>query len=140
MKRKGVIFTMDAIMAIIIVFMVIVAVRSQMQGVDMAYWDNLYAQKLADDVIASLDYKGVLDTLDEASIQGNLSGILPPNYDMWLQIKSYTYGDGFNLNETIDIGSDPEEEDSVISGRSVFVSGDDEIERYNLLKFKIWSR
>ena len=131
---------MDAIMAIIVVFLVIVATRAQMQGANLNYWNSLYAQELGSDIIAVLDEQGVLATLDPATIRGNITALLPQSYEMWAEIESYSYGDGFNLNKTISVGSEPASDDSVVSGKRIFVSGEDYVDRYNLIRFKIWPK
>ena len=138
MKKKGVIFTMDAIMAIAVVFLIIVMAHSQLAGVDLGYWNNMYAQKIAADVVAVLDEEGILATLDADAIESNITELLPENYQMWAQIDSYARN--LTLDRTLTVGQEPANEDIVVSGRRVFVSGSDYIENYNVIRYQIWPR
>jgi hypothetical protein len=141
MDRRGIIFTMDATLAIIVAFVVIAAARTQMQSAELPYTQQLYSQKMADDLIAVLGEAGVLETLNSTAIYGNLTAILPDSYNMSATIYSYSYGSGaFSLAENLTIGGSPQTEDRVVQGKSVFVSGSDFVSRYNLIIYKIWPR
>lgn len=139
MRKKGVVFTMDATLAMIVAFVIIAAARSQMQGADLTYTEQLYSQAMADDMIAVLGEAGVLETLDPDAIYGNLTAILPHSYRMSATIYSYSYGsESFALVENMTIGPPPVAGDEAVQGKAMFVSGDDSVSRYNLITYKIW--
>ena len=140
MKKKGMIFVTDALMAIIIVFLIILAAQAQMRGVELDQWDQVYAKKLGGDMLAVLDEQGVLQSLDEVSIESNLSEILPYNYEMWMEIECYSYSGDFLLNETIEVGGLPSDDSTRVGGQRVFISGNGTVERYNIARYKIWLR
>jgi len=127
---------MDAIMAIVVVFLAIIAAQTQMRVAELNYWDSMYSQKLANDVIAALDEQGVLATLDAAAIESNITNVLPDNYEMWAEIESYTTD--LVVNRTIAIGQEPDAGKPVVSGQRMFVSGSDYIDYYNIIRFKVW--
>jgi|GEM_PF-5402243 len=137
-NSKGAIFAMDAMMAIIVVFLVIITARTQMAGTSLDYGDSAYAQKIGGDIVAVLDETGVLATLDESAIEGNISALLPASYQMWAEIESYTTN--LTLIQNITAGSEPADDKSVVSSRRIFVSGDGYIERYNIIRFKVWAK
>lgn len=138
MNKKGVIFTIDVIMAITIVFLIITAARMQMAGVDAGYLHRRYAQELADDTVGVMDAQGVLATLDNEAIESNISRLLPASYEMWAEIESY--GLNLSISETLEVGEVPPEGANVVSGRRIFISGEEDIERYNVINYKIWLR
>jgi hypothetical protein len=81
MKNKGFIFTMDAILAIIPVFIILASVSS------VSYSDSLFGQvfmtggeRIANDVLKTLDVKEVLTSLNCTGINDSLSDLVPSDY------------------------------------------------------------
>lgn len=85
-RKKGFVLTMDVAISIAIVGLIIVAI-SQMKGTDV--FPELEAKRLATDIVAALDYTGVLDTYDKNKIEANLSQLLPSNLNMSMTIKRF---------------------------------------------------
>jgi hypothetical protein len=81
MENKGFIFTMDAILAIIPVFIVLASVSS------ISYSDNLFGQvfmtggeRVSNDVLKVLDIKGVLNETNCTQVNDTLNNFIPPDY------------------------------------------------------------
>jgi hypothetical protein len=81
MENKGFIFTMDAILAIIPVFIILASISS------VSYSDSLFGQvfmpggeRVANDVLKTLDLKEELTDLNCASLNNSLTNYIPKDY------------------------------------------------------------
>jgi hypothetical protein len=102
--KKGYIFTLDAAFAVIIVTVLLFMVYNYSITSYSSAVDPLPIRRLASDIVAVLDYNGVLDTLDEGTIESELNQLLPPNMNMSITI--YAYNDPSSLDDTIQINDD----------------------------------
>ena len=84
--KKGFVLTMDVAISIVITGLILLTV-SQLNIIDA--FPELEAKRLATDIVAALDYTGVLDTYDKNKIEANLSRLLPSNLNMSMIIKRF---------------------------------------------------
>jgi hypothetical protein len=87
MENKGFIFTMDAILAIIPVFIILASVSS------VSYSDSLFGQvfmpggeRVANDVLKTLDLKEELTGLNCTGLNTSLTNYIPPDYHFDFEI------------------------------------------------------
>ncbi len=81
---KGLVFTTDAMFAVLIVFIILpifIYVKLQTQTDE---FNNLYLTKFANDVLIVLKKSGALETLNKTIISNSLSEILPPNLGAYI--------------------------------------------------------
>ncbi len=83
---KGFVLTMDVAIAIVVAGFVLLLVPG-IQANDA--YPELESKRLASDIVAVLDYNGVLGTYDKDIIEANLSGMLPANINMSMTIKKF---------------------------------------------------
>jgi len=90
-KLRGYIFTLDAVVAAVVVaaFLVMIYSYSTMTYTEIG---DVSMLRSASDITKVLYEKGVLQTLDNAAIEGSLNSMLPPNMKMSMTL--YAYGTG----------------------------------------------
>lgn len=85
-RKKGFVLTMDVAISIAVVGFILLAIL-QLKGTEV--FPELESKRLASDIIAILDYNGILDTYDKTRIEANLSQLLPANLNMSMIIKRF---------------------------------------------------
>ncbi len=126
---KGFIFSLDAAIALFIVFMVLIASLYYVTRKEDSL-SNLQLVKTGYDIITILDNDGSLKTVDSATIEQNLNDLLPVNYHYRLEIN--TTKSKYILLET----SNEIPEDQFIGvGKRFFVANTNE---FGIAKFWIW--
>ncbi|MFC2143498.1 hypothetical protein ACFLQN_03800 [Candidatus Aenigmatarchaeota archaeon] len=105
-NKKGILFTWDVILSIVVAF-IIVFVAFQLSSDDVDNFAGMVsARRVASDVVASLDYNETFDTLDKDIIENAVNSTIPQNID--ISMKIYVYDHLMNLDQTIDIRDDIE--------------------------------
>jgi len=124
-RNKGQIFSIDvmvgALIAGLIILIVIINVGKKVEPAD------IQTEKVGYDIVALLDYEGVLASLDESNINTRMSETLPSQYGMRLRVEG-------NFN-AIEVG-DPIIQRFVASGKRVFVNASDD--KNGIATFWIW--
>ncbi len=85
-NEKGFVLTTDVAVSIAIVGLILLT-ASQFKPADVL--PEIEARRMASDIVAILDYSGVLATYDKGKIEANISGIIPPNLNMSMSIKKF---------------------------------------------------
>lgn len=85
-RKRGFVLTMDVAISIAVVGFILLAI---LQLKDTDVFPELESKRLASDIIAVLDYNGILDTYDKTKIEANLSQLLPANLNMSMIIKRF---------------------------------------------------
>ncbi len=126
--NKGFIFTLDIAIATFLVIAFLAAGGYYIsKGTEPL--PRLQMVRTGYDIIAVLDYSGALDSLDRDIINNELIEMLPPNYEMRLEING-THPSSI----IIETSSIPEGKKFVAAGKRFFVSGN----YYETAKFYIW--
>lgn len=100
---KGLAFSLDALVAVVIFGILLVAVFS-LSPLPSSRVAEANAVLIASDMISALEERKVLDTLDVAQIANNLSQHLPAHLNMSVTLR--IYDDNLNLQETRQVNAD----------------------------------
>ncbi len=129
-KSKGFIFSLDAIIAIIIVAALLAVSIFYVTKAGGESVSKLQTIRIGADVLALLDYDGTLDTLSVQSIEIGLNTLLPINYHM--RIEADCMGQDPIIVETIDVAP---QDRFIGGGRRVFVTN---TSKYCIADYSIW--
>src|SRR3989344_745151 len=125
--NKGIMFTLDAIIAVFIMAIVLTAAGFfLLRGLDQDITD-LQLEKIGADTIAAMDYQGDFDVIVKETLENKIRNVLPENYDMTLQLNCQ--------NKNVLLSSVPVE--SFRSGERIIVTNSLE---YCHIKYWVWER
>lgn len=133
MRKKGIIFGLDGIIAVMVVMLFIFYI-----GFSVLNHEELLPKtqivRNGYDVVTGLDYDDKLESLDIDIINDSMNYLLPDNLDMKINIIT---SEGVD----IDIGNAPINNTFVGTGKRVFVVNDtDQITDRCIARFWIWLR
>lgn len=132
--RKGFVFSLDMAIAVLITILMMTAAGRNMANAEKNSISNSQMAAVGSDIVAMLDYKGILQTMDEKAIESGMNDIMPQNYDMLLKI---TADDG----TTVYAGDSVPAIQFVGSGKRFFTIKDEtSIERYAYVSYWIWAK
>ena len=83
---KGFVFSLDAFVAVLVFAVVLLISGYYVTVLNQDRVPDLQMIKTGQDILAVLDYKGTLDTLDINQIENEVNNILPVNYHMRILI------------------------------------------------------
>ncbi len=66
--------------------------------------DEIHARRTASDIVAVLDYTGVLGTFNSTQIESNLTALAPSNLKLGMNISRYSAAGNFNGSMEISYG------------------------------------
>ena len=121
--NKGFVLSLDIAMAVFIVILFLI-VANQYVNRDDNSLSSLQMIRVGSDIMAVLDYKGVLNSLNSGAIKEGKDALLPVNYGMKIKI------DCNNVDTLEEV-----KEKLVGSGERIFVVNG---ERYCIGRFWIW--
>jgi len=131
--NKGIVFTMDAMAALIIVIvLLIVSYFYMLKSIDET--PNLNVARVGDDVIAILDYNKVFSTLNIGVIKNATYTILPNKYDMLIRISTSNQ----SPNEIISIGGEIPNDRFVGGGKRFVVIPNTNDVTFVTVRYWIW--
>ena len=119
-NKKGFILSLDAAIAVIIVFMFIAVSAYYVGRANDDPLTRLHMVRAGSDVISILDHQGVFETLTQTEIADEIEVILPPAYEMRLRIN------GTFPQEILTVETTNE-----TSGKQFVVSGEKNLVIYN---------
>lgn len=125
--NRAFLFTLDALVALSLVFIVIFASTAFVLRQFDQPVDSLQLEKIGADVVAVLDYRNSYDSLNKLSIDNKLRAITPENFDMRLSIECE--------DRAILIGDLPQK--SFRSGDRIIVTSELD---YCYVKYWIWGK
>ncbi|MFA6214622.1 MAG: hypothetical protein WC717_05085 [Candidatus Micrarchaeia archaeon] len=97
MTRKGVVFSMDALLAAIALSIFVASLAFLSSSSAEESHGQFLAKKQAGDLLMAMDKSGLLGGMKQDSINGTLSAALPPDTGYLLEIRYYNYSDGFEM-------------------------------------------
>ncbi len=146
MSRKGFIFTLDIMFAIVVAMTIVFGIfyfsqKTQTKG-------NLYAEKVANDILVVLGKNKTLETLNQQKINSSLFSILPSNFATKLNITVYECEnqncDEFEIeddnNILITIPNGAVEDDAVIARRTLLNFSNNKIKYFANAELRLWLR
>lgn len=134
-NKKGLVFTIDSLLAAIIFFMIISASSFYILKSE-SEMSKVHISRVGSDVITLLENKGIFNGLDELAIENNLSDILPLNYKLNLNL---TCEDKDLISSTtIVVGDEIPEKEFISSGRRFFVITDTSSINFCMVQYRIW--
>lgn len=84
---KGIVFALDALIAIFIVIVVLASSFLLITRNERESYGLLQQSKLGNDLFASLDMNGKLDSLNKNTISANIENILPKNFNYYFRLE-----------------------------------------------------
>ncbi len=136
-RKKGFVFSLDALLAVIIVTIVFLfTINYFSQTHEKIYY--IYSAKEANDALAVLDYKGILDAADEGEIMQEIAELLPSS-EAKLNI---TISD-IKLENKITTTFGDIEKNFVISGKRFFILTNETVNGVNgfgVVKYLVWKK
>ncbi len=138
LRKKGIVFTLDVTIALILVIAILLLANFYINKAKGPALAKLQLVKRGSDILLQLNQQNVLDTLDPAKISYNLTNTIPRTYDMSLLIYNITlYAPGY----TISIGNPIPETSRLGSGKMVFALSEGKIIRgYYTVRYYIWPK
>ncbi len=91
---KGFVFSVDIAIGLVIVASILAMSSVYILSSEKSGISEIALRKTGSDIIAVMDYEGVLGTYNKTAIEGNLSSLIPFNMNMSMVINKYdTNGD-----------------------------------------------
>lgn len=142
---KGISFTVDIMLGIVIAFILSVTFFDVMTRAQEDPVPTAYLSRIASDALASMDKNGTLAEMDVNRTEAVLDAILPANSGYIMRVESYQCGDGSCSTFDLDIdmsynvisGTQPQDT-SVTARRSFLVFENEQISRYNNAELIVW--
>jgi hypothetical protein len=133
---KAFVLSLDALIAIIVIFIATVDLISTVQR--METMPNLYLSKKGSDIAALIDNNGKINALDRTAIINEVSN-LSSYENIEMNITSYNPDLTGKSNINFSIGGQPNS--FVSSGKRFFVvSNNVSITKFGVIKYKIWRK
>lgn len=129
-SKRGIIFTLDAVIAMSIFLLVVVITTFYIAkaGEDRLAKVNIY--NAGSDALSILDNEDILKGLDEEEIESKLENILPDKYSIKLKIIT-------DSGVSLDIGENPPVGRFIGSGERFFVTNN---KNFGIARFSIWEK
>ena len=140
---KGIIFNIDVLVAVIVAGIILFSVSSLQTFPESGIQSNLYLSKLANDILIVMDKSGAFDSLNNDTIYGNLSSMVPDTIATRLKIETFELvgADFQTVNETIVSYPQNSVRDQMIATKSIFlIFEDNQIRYYNTVNLEVWQR
>lgn len=133
-RNKGFIFSLDASIAAFVAFILIIVSVYYVGLASEETLSRLQLVRIGSDVLAVLDYKETLDTLDKIRIQDEMKTLMPPGYKMRIMINGTFPQESLVAEST----TEPPEEKFLMGGKRTFVIYNETKEYFATADFLIW--
>ena len=134
--KRGFIFILDSLIAVIILFIVIGA--SSYISKSSSELSKLQISRTGSDITALLENKGVFDSLDYSEINESLAGILPLTYSLRMNVTCSD--DELSEYSSIIVGDDVPEKKFIASGRRFFVATKNGSADFCMVQYYTWQK
>jgi hypothetical protein len=146
-RSKGFIFSMDAILAVVLLMMFLIAFSFFSSRALENPYTLLVLQKQADDAVIVLDKTGTLGMMDRDDIEKELDNILIRSLAWNMHMEYYNYSGGIVPAGNFTFGSDYSEADQVVVAERMFVVFDQNtsygaakpVKYYGLARLRLWT-
>ncbi len=135
--NKGFIFSVDIAIGLVIVASIIAMSSAYMLSSGKSGISEIALRKTGSDIIAVMDYEGILATYNRTAIEGNLSSLVPFNMNMSMVISRHATNG--NFLDRLQIGADLKK--NYYSGRWMLVSFDGKAaSNFYIVEYKVGFR
>ncbi|MEM2963221.1 MAG: hypothetical protein QXW70_00790 [Candidatus Anstonellales archaeon] len=138
---KGFIFTLDAVLALFLVFLLLPTMIYLLRGIQPPN-SLLLLEKKSNDALAVLGKNGELATLNASSLNASLTNLLR-GLSWHLEIKYYNYSGSFLEAGSLSVGSQPPIDSPIIvsSSRLFLVPNPEKgVKYYGIARLSIWQK
>lgn len=135
-NKKGFVFTLDSIIAIIVAFILIGASANYVSKSENSE-SSIQISRTGSDIIAMLAKTNSFDSFNSASIQNEVNEALPENYN--LRINLECSDEDLNPSENIILGDSIPENKFVGAGKRFFIVENPSI-NYCMVKYWVWQK
>lgn len=134
--NKGFVLTLDAVIAVMIIFGVIDGLISSINNKETSY--NLYISKKGSDMAALLDNSNKLDTLNITQISNDVANFsILENFEMNIT----TYNTDLSGKSTISFNLGGTPKNFVSYGKRFFViRNNTQITKFGVLRYRVWQK
>ena len=132
-NRNGFIITLDILIASTLVLLILFVAFNYLSLSKISKLPEISSLRLANDIVAVLDYENVLDSFDKDYIESKVNSLLPVNLKMSMKINRYNQDS--KLIDQIQINEDIKED--FLEGKWAFVTFQSSDAVFNLAQYKI---
>lgn len=133
-NNKGFILSLDVSMAVFIAF-ILIAVSVYYVGLASEEpLSKLPLVKAGSDIMAMLDYEGILNRMDKIEIQNEMKSLLPPGCEMRILINGTFPDQGFVAESTVN----PPSKTFIVSGMRSFVIQNETKDYFATANYLVW--
>lgn len=142
--NKGFVFSMDAILAIIILILFLLTFAFfSARSLDDPY-TLLVLEKQAEDALLVLDKTGVMETLDPIKIEESLNETLIPSRSWNMRMDIYNHSSEMEHLGIFSFGDDYTDVDTVVPAERIFVvyyvnGTEKSVRYYGIARLRIWA-
>ncbi|MFC2154684.1 hypothetical protein ACFLRC_04315 [Candidatus Altiarchaeota archaeon] len=140
MKNKGFIFTLDAVLATLLVLNLLWTSDQGILQAEKDFQEKLIQQRAGFDILNTLIEEGSIHE-DSTEIRNRLNLLVPPNYNMTIHIYKHSMAGGTLTSHGItEVGSLPGDSSMIIEGERTFLTylPNQGIEYYYYIEFWIY--
>jgi len=142
MDGRGLVFTLDALVAASLVFLVLAYVNGMVGENNVGDWSGTRMLESGYDTADVLYNTGALQAMNVSWMERIVNSTTPPNTAMSMRILSYTNSSGQMMqSNTMNIGPPVPDSQAVAYGKRTFLTfKDGGVEYYNVAEFWVWSK
>jgi hypothetical protein len=138
-NSKGFVFSLDAILAVSIMVIFIVASFMIMAKSSEDGYAKLQTVRLVKDLMSVLEKSGTLASWDKARIESAMEANLPHGASYYMQLDTYRYGNStFYITKSNEYGHEPQRSGNVYGTRRDFVTKNGSETEYTIARLWIW--
>ena len=139
-SRKGFVFSLDAIFAVSIMVIFIIASFMMIAKSSEDAYAKLQAVRLGRDLLAVLEKSGKFALWNETEVELTINASLPQDANYYMRLETYVYDNGtFAMVRSDQYGHEPERSRNVYGTRRDFVTRNSSETEYTITRMWIWN-
>ena len=154
--KHGNVFTIDSALALAVIVGILAMVSVYLASTQLDHWSQVEMLRVGNDITTVLHYRGALESLNNYTINSEMSQMLPANMQMRIWIDKYKYVGGtcekpepdwdecFTYQGNMSVGPNVPTDRFVAAGARHFIkvaeSKKKEDDIYAVARFHIWLR
>lgn len=146
-QSKGFVFSIDALLAVVLLMMVLVAVAFFSSYAADSPFPMLAMQKQAGDVLIVLDKTGELGRMDPSELEASINNTLVPSLSWNMEMEYYNRSGGMMHLGNFSFGQDYSEADRIVLSERMFLVFDEEggygtakkVKHYGIARLRLWA-
>ncbi|MFH1249233.1 MAG: hypothetical protein V1660_03705 [archaeon] len=134
--NKGFVLSLDALVSIILVFVVIAVLSSTMQNKESL--NQIYLAKTGSDIAALVDNNNLINSLNSTLLRQEISNITQMEN---VEINITTFNTDLSGRSSLNFTTSPYPEGFVSSGKRFFViKNNNQISKFGVINYRIWKK